>query len=312
MQPQQSKTWEGTLDRLTAQNSSHMKVLLRHVYSETKEMSGARGPWCKMVLRFVDKEARGVYAEIRGSLESVQKAAAPWTKDVFFAADLKLVKHRYFAGHFLDLSEKGSKAKAHPVAQGHPQAMEMQKVFPIARSDFQVMEQQCQGRERADIVGVVTQLDLPPTSKPKANLWLKDLSGKEMLVNVWGRRHVDLLTNVQPGQVIQLDNCGLIMREDSSLEGTAEHFLDNDKHGFSALHVDPPGLRADKLRELGTDQGDRISKPWCPSLTGGGRLTSDMGPCVVACAATMNAFGSAMEQGATQDRRTQKTLNPEP
>ena len=84
-------------------------------------------------------------------------------------------------GHFLDLSDKGSKAKAHPVAQGHPQAMEMQKVFPIARSDFQVMEQQCQGRERADIVGVVTQLDLPPTSKPKANLWLKDLSGKEML-----------------------------------------------------------------------------------------------------------------------------------
>ena len=130
-----------------------------------------------MVLRFVDKEVRGVYAEIRGSLESVQKAAAPWTKDVFFAADLKLVKHRYFAGHFLDLSEKGSKAKAHPVAQGHPQAMEMQKVFPIARSDFQVMEQQCQGREHADIVGVVTQLDLPPTSKPKANLWLKDLPG---------------------------------------------------------------------------------------------------------------------------------------
>ena len=32
--------------------------------------------------------------------------------------------------------------------------------------------------------------------------------------------------------------------------------------------------RAEKLRDLGTAQGDRISTPWCPSLSGGLRGTS--------------------------------------
>ena len=296
-----SSNYEGTLDRLTVQNHTHMKVLLRRVYTEVKTMPGSRGPWQKMIMRLVDKDGRGIYAELRGTQEAIKKAAEPWGKEACYVTNLKLTKSKWFAGHYVDLSEKACKAKAVSVAASHPQAMGMQKLFPLARSDFSVIEQQCQGRERVDVIGVVTELDMPPTSKPKANLWLKDLSGKEMLINVWGSRLVDLLAKAQKGSVVQIDNLSIGKKDNGSLEGTAEHFLDNDKHGFTLLHVDPQGSWADKLRELGTAPGERISLPWCPSLSGGGRLISDLGPCYVACAATLNAFGSAMEQGAAQD-----------
>ena len=298
---QSSNNYEGTLDRLTAQNHMHMKVLLRLVYTEVKTMSGSRGPWHKMIMRFVDKDGRGIYAELRGDRKVITKAAEPWSKEACFVTNLKPTKSKWFAGHYVDLTEKACKAKATPVAASHPQAMGMQKLFPLARSDFSVIEQQCHGRERVDVIGVVTELEMPPTSKPKANLWLKDLSGKEMLINVWGSRLVDLLATAHTGSVVQIDNLSIAKKDNGSLEGTAEHFLDNDKHGFTLLHLDPQGLRADKLRDLGAAPGDRISVPWCPSLIGGGRLISDLRPCYVACAATLNAFGSAMEQGAAQD-----------
>ncbi|CAJ1426282.1 unnamed protein product [Effrenium voratum] len=288
---QSSTNWEGTLDRLTAQNYSHMKVLLCHVYSVPKEMPGARSPWCKMVMRFVDKEGKGLYAEVRGqSVELVTKAAQKWTAEGFFASNLNACKSKFFAGHYVDLSDRGSKAAAQPLALSHPQVAELQKVFPVARSDFEVMEKQCQGRERADVIGVVTKLELPPTNKPKANVWLKDLSGKEMLVNIWGERLVAVIAQASVGQVVQIDNCSLIKRSECSLEGTAEHFLDNDKHGFAFMRI-APGARSERLRALGAERGRSRSlgaRPWACF------------PCFVACAATMNAFGLAMEQGDLQ------------
>ena len=53
-----------------------------------------------MVLRFVDKEGRGVYAELRGAnKEVVKKAAVPWTGEAFFATHLRTGKlgARYLA-----------------------------------------------------------------------------------------------------------------------------------------------------------------------------------------------------------------------
>ena len=53
-----------------------------------------------MVLRFVDKEGRGVYAELRGAnKEVVKKAAVPWTGEAFFATHLRTGKlgGRYLA-----------------------------------------------------------------------------------------------------------------------------------------------------------------------------------------------------------------------
>ncbi|CAE7032286.1 unnamed protein product [Symbiodinium sp. CCMP2592] len=300
----QNNLLDCTLERLTKQNHASMKVLLRYVYCEVEQLATAKGgTFYKTILRFVDKEGKGLYAELRGSdMGILKKAAEPWSREVFYATHLKPVNNKFFAGLFVDLSDRSSKAKAIPVASSHPQAMQMKDIFPVARSDFSVLAAQCQGRERVDVIGVVTELETATTTqKPKVNLWLKDTSGKEMLVNIWGTRLVKSLASARKGSVVQIDNLALLKKENNSIEGAAEHFVDNDKHGFSMLHVDPQGKRAQELRDLGTAQGDRISVPWCPSLSGGGRLTSDLAPCYVACAATMNAFGSAMEQGATQD-----------
>ncbi|CAE7452683.1 unnamed protein product [Symbiodinium sp. CCMP2592] len=289
---QKNNLIETTLERLTKQNHASMKVLLRYVYCEIKQMPNARGgSWCKMIMRFVDKEGKGLYAELRASdASTLKKVADPWNQDVFYATHLKPVSNnKFFAGLYVDLSDRASRAKVIPVASSHP-------------SDFSVLATQCQGRERVDVIGLVTELEMPNTSKPKANLWLKDTSGKEMLVNIWGDRFVKSLANAHKGSVVQIDNLSLLKKENDSIEGAAEHFIDNDKHGFSMLHVDPIGDRARELRDLEPTQGDRISVPWCPSLSGGGKLTTDFGPCYVACAATMNAFGSAMEQGSTQEK----------
>lgn len=74
---QSSNNYEVTLDRLTAQNHMHMKVMLRLVYTEVKTMSGSRGQWHKMIMRFVDKDGRGIYAELRGDIKVITRAAEP-------------------------------------------------------------------------------------------------------------------------------------------------------------------------------------------------------------------------------------------
>ena len=86
------------------------------------------------------------------------------------------------ARHFVYLRDRGCVAKVHGVAASHPQSLQLQSQFPLARSDFAVLEQQCLARERADIIGLITAAEFPRTTKPKVNVWLKDLSGKELMV----------------------------------------------------------------------------------------------------------------------------------
>ncbi|CAJ1444076.1 unnamed protein product [Effrenium voratum] len=182
----------------------------------------------------------------------------------------------------------------------HPESMAMQSKFPVARSDFAVLENQCVGRERIDIIGVITSCDVAPTTKAKANVWLKDLTGKGMLLTLWGEKHVDKAQNFQAGFVLQVDNALLLKRGENNIEATAEHWLESDKHSFSWLHCDPRGEKADKLRALDTSRGEAISVPWTPSLSVGGRLSSDLSACYVACAANMCACGLAVAQGTIQ------------
>ena len=175
----------------------------------------------------------------------------------------------------------------------HPESMATQSKFPVARSDFAVLE-------RIDIIGVITSCDVAPTTKAKANVWLKDLTGKGMLLTLWGEKHVDKAQNFQAGFVLQVDNALLLKRGENNIEATAEHWLESDKHSFSWLHCDPRGEKADKLRALDTSRGKAISVPWTPSLGVGGRLSSDLSACYVACAANMCACGLAVAQGTIQ------------
>ena len=247
-----------------------------------------------MVMRFVDKEGKGLYAEVRGqSVELVKKAAQKWTADGFFAGNPNACKSKFFSGHYVDLSDRDSKAAAQPLALSYPQVAELQKVFPVARSDFEVMEKQCQGRERADVIGVVTKLELPPTNKPKANVWLKDLSGKEMLVNIWGERLVAVISQASVGQVVEIDNCSLIKQSECSLEGTAEHSWTTRSTGLlscTSSHRERARTGSEPWERSGAARSRCLgARPW-PAA------------CFVTCAATMNAFGLAMEQGDLQAR----------
>lgn len=57
---------ETTLDRLSTSNSQHMKVMLRHVYHQSKEMTlPGKNPWWKSIVRMTDKKGNGVYLELR-------------------------------------------------------------------------------------------------------------------------------------------------------------------------------------------------------------------------------------------------------
>ena len=81
------------------------------------------------------------------------------------------------------------------------------------------------------------------------------------------------------------------------IEAAADHWLESDKHSFSWLHCDPRGEKADKLRALDTTRGEAICVPWTPSLGVGGRLSSDLSACYIACTANMCACGLAVAQG---------------
>ena len=205
-----------------------------------------------------------------------------------------------YAGHFVDLSDRGCVAKVHGVAASHPQSVQLQSQFPMARSDFAVLEQQCLARERADIIGPVTAAEFPGTTKPKVNLWLKDLSGKELMVGLWGQKFRAQLSGIKAGDVLQIDNCILLKKTATSLEGSAEHCLDSDRHGFAYLHMNPMGSRADALRSLDTSLGESISEPWTPAL--GMRMVSTLEPCYVTCASTLSVCALAMADGGPQAR----------
>ena len=208
-----------------------------------------------------------------------------------------------FAGHFVDLSDKGSKVTVTKFPEVHPKYQALKASLPVPRLDLSLVESTCQGRQRHDLMGLVTDIEAAPTkSKPKTNVWLKDFSDTEILINVWGPKLQMTLRDVQPGDVLMVDNCNLHKKDDSSVEGSVEHFEDSEKHSFGFVRVNPNCEQAKKLQELGTSRGKAISLPWAPSLVGGGRLKSDLGACYVACAATVAAYGMAVEDGTPEDR----------
>ena len=175
-----------------------------------------------------------------------------------------------------------------------------ERLATSAALDLSLVDSTCQGRQRYDLMGLVTDIEAAPTkSKPKTNVRLKDFSDREILINVWGPKLQTTLRDVQPGDVLMVDNCNL---HDSSVEGSVEHFEDSEKHSFGFyMPIRTASRPKSYRRELGTSRGKAISVPWAPSLVGGGRLKSDLGACYVACAATVAAYGMAVEDGAPKD-----------
>ena len=69
-----------TLDRVSKANHKQMKVCLRTVYHVVKMLSfPGKKPFCKAILRMVDKKQNGLFLEVTGNNEQeVQKKLQPY------------------------------------------------------------------------------------------------------------------------------------------------------------------------------------------------------------------------------------------
>ena len=190
---------EVTLDRITKSNAD-LIVVLPPVYHEMKKLPGKdKGTWWKAIVRLVDQKGQGLYVEIRGSSDRrVQKRAQEFYQPKFLQLTQAVVVQNspFLCGFSVDVTTKG---KASPVADAHPTAMKLRNMFPTAKSNFGVLTEHSQGKERVDLIGKVTQKDTPRMKVPKVTLWLKDESDQELAVHLWGQRFVTNADHVAVG-----------------------------------------------------------------------------------------------------------------
>ena len=290
---------ETTLDRLSSSNCDQMKVVLRRVYHMTKDITApGKSPLWKCIVCMVDKKANGVYLEFRSykGKADLEKQAKMCCENKFVVVQgLLLSQNNKFLGGFCaDMSNRASKVKVHPMAESHQTAMDMAKVVPTPQSDLATLKQHCRDYQRADLIGLVMSKNIPQTKTvSKAEVWMKDESEMELLVNLWGPKYTaEVRDNVEVGMVLQLENCLLSKKEDGSVEASCQDWLENDRHQFARMMVDPKSDRAEVLKLLSPDRGQQISTPWAG--VGTVRLTTDGSPKIVSCAATVNTCSLAL------------------
>ena len=298
MQGVPGEALETTLDKLTLAGSEEMRILLKSVYCEahqvtTKDQSRV---FTKLVGKLTDKEGNGMYYEVRG--KDKQSCEKQFHTVVcgkpFFVSKLKVQKkNRYWAGLYADFSEKNSRTQFHAMATSHPSSMQMMHVFPVANSDLLALRRLGVDRQRVEVVGKVVAMkehDLPQHSK--FELWLKDESDKEFLMQLWGDTMKQQAQGISLGDVVQVDNAILQRQpQTGTIAGTAEVGGDS-KHGFCAwLHINPQGPRTEVLQALTMERGEAISNAWAGSLTGGSSLRPATGKskAIVTCCSTAAA-----------------------
>lgn len=285
-----------TLTHLSNSNYKQTFVDLRLLYAEKKEVAfpGKKSFW-KGVLRFVDLKGTGLYAEIRGS------TSQEIGKRITELSELKFVRmsnflpeqKKFYAGQcYVDLSAKGNKPVVKQLPVSHLNACKLATICPEAKSNFNELAKHCEATEKHDLIGVITNINARTLRRAeKTEISLKDLSGKELLVSLWGNHFKEEASKLSVGQVVQVENATLLRKEDKSLEATAEHFLDNEWHSFARLLTDLSGKKTMALQELGPERGVPISTPWQASIARGEilRLQANLSDTYVSCAASMQA-----------------------
>lgn len=99
------------------------------------------------------------------------------------AHDLRLQQNnKYLAGFSVDMSLKECKTKIRGLAETHGAAVGMQNTMPAPASNIETLQTHCMDRQRADLIGVVTEVSVPSAKVVKAEVWLKDESSKEVLI----------------------------------------------------------------------------------------------------------------------------------
>ena len=290
--------FETTLDKLTKAGSEEMKILLKNVYYDTKQIKTKDGSreFTKLVGKVTDKEGNGMYYELRGKDKQMceRQLQTVLSGNPFFVSKLKVQKgNTYYAGISADFSEKNMRTEFHAMARSHPSSMQMQNVFPVACSDFNVLLRLGVDRQRVDVVGkVVAKQELDLSQHFKCELYLKDESNKEFLVSIWGEAMVTQARTISVGDVVQVDNV-ILQRQTltGTIAGTAEAGRDSKSSFFAWLHATPRGPRIDSLQALTLERGDAISSAWAGSLSGGSSLrpSTGKGRAIVTCCSTAAA-----------------------
>ena len=283
---------EVTLERITKSNTHMVMVVLRPVYHEMKRLPGKdKGTWWKSIVRLVDQKGQGLYAEIRGSSESgVRKRAQEFYQPKYIQLTQAVVVQNslFLSGFSADVTNKG---KVSPVAEAHASAMKLRGLFPTARSNFGVLAEHSEGKERADVIGKVTRKETPTMRVQKMTLWLKDESFNELAVHLWGGRFVAKGNEIDVGSVVQVDNA-LLSKIPAGIEASCEHWMDSSRNWFSALHVNPTGSRVEKLKALSDTRGEALSVPWLQ--TASRRMVSDGMEKFISCCATVSSCSLAL------------------
>ncbi|CAK9048974.1 unnamed protein product [Durusdinium trenchii] len=270
---------EVALGRITKSNT-HMvmvAVALRPVYHETKQLIGKEGKtFWKAIVRLVDQKGQGLYAEIKASESIARKRAQEFFQPKFIQLTQAVVVENspFLSGFSTDVTNKG---KALPVAEAHATAMKLRDMFPIVKSNFGVLTQRSEGRERADLIGKVTQKETPAMKVLKVTLWLKDESGQELVVRLWRKS--------------PLARYALLSKIPAGIEASCGHWADSSKNMFSALHDNPTGSRFGKLQALAETRGEALSVPWLQ--TASRRMVSDGSEKFISGCATVSSCSLA-------------------
>ena len=182
-----------------------------------------------------------------------------------------------------------AKLKVSPIAEAHPDFQTLGGgMLPHPRGTIEQLLKAV-GGEKVDVRGLITSLRRSAFVKTtsKWEVWLKDDSGKEILLELWGKTFDKECADLAEGDVVQVDNAAL-KKKDGSTVLSAECFADDPKGG-GFLHVNPEGPRTGVLKQLGIAQGDRISDSWSGGSGGFFTKMSEEGETVLTCMSTLKA-----------------------
>ena len=216
-----------------------------------------------------DEDLNVIWFELTGNSEAQLKERSKlYSKGKALKIEGAIVKNSpYLSGGKVIALNPGttSNFKVFPIAEAHPDFKALNgNVLPPPRGTIAQLLQ-ANGGEKVDVRGVVTALERSRfvMKSSKWEVWVKDDSGKEILLELWGKTFDAECQAISTGNVLQIDNA-TVKKKDNSAVLTAECYADDPKGGCF-LHVNPSGPRTDELKKLGSTSGDRISEAWAGS-----------------------------------------------
>ena len=276
-----------TLKNMSNTGNGRVQVHLLSLYSAKKSM----GSWFKGLARLKDLEDTPLWVEASGNSQAEldQRLKLYAAGEAVAMTNYTSEASVWVSGGRVVKVSPGTKCKvtAKPIARADGVYQKFSTDFPVPKGEINGLLKSS-GGERIDFRGIVTALVAPRGNALKWDVWLKDDSLKETLLELWGKTFDQMLRGIQIGTIIQVDNAR-VKCDKGSVSLTAEYFGDGPK-ADAFLTIEPPGTRSDQLRALDTAPGQRVSDAWGATGTGAGfaRMTAD-GQAVLSCASNIRS-----------------------